>query len=291
MNFFSRSGQSVEKLSHNSIGKASVPVSNFENDGITSAKQGFISSLNYASPPFYPSGPSTKEITATHTRELQTGTSSHRAQPSLLGGSSAAAQSTAMLRGKDVSGSSGIDKYKIDGPISTVSGKLPSSLHMPPGSSSVNSKQAQPLRGQGRGFNAMPLVNYQSPVINNQFNRVSQPTNLSSTHRNPVQSRGQPSFQVAGQQFAQRSGTGSQGSSPPKTGQSISETREIESSLDSSKSKSAMVAKGKGTLQSTGRGSVLHGGAQVMGAPGSVGSGDQNFPASPTFLPGKTFYN
>nr|XP_018624791.1 protein MLN51 homolog isoform X2 [Nicotiana tomentosiformis] len=281
-----RSGQSVEKLSHNSIGKASVPVSNFENDGITSAKQGFISSLNYASPPFYPSGPSTKEITATHTRELQTGTSSHRAQPSLLGGSSAAAQSTAMLRGKDVSGSSGIDKYKIDGPISTVSGKLPSSLHMPPGSSSVNSKQAQPLRGQGRGFNTLPHMNYQYPVPNNQGSRVTQPTKVHSTQRNSAHSRGQPSLQVT-QQLVQQSGTGSQ-SSPPKTGQTMNTFHgELESSSESGKSKSAMVVKGKGILQGTGRGSALYGGTLVMGTPESMGSGhvDQNLSATPPYLP------
>lgn len=130
----------------------------------------------------------------------------------------------------------------------------------------------------------MPNVNYQSPVINNQFNRVSQPTNLHSTQTNPVLGREQPSFQATGHQFAQRSGARSQGSSPPKT-----ETGEFESSSDSSKSKSAMVAKGKGTLQSTGRGSVLYGGAQVMGAPGSMGSGDQNFPTTPAFLPGRPF--
>lgn len=280
-----QSGLSAEKLSHHSTAKASTPVSNVENDAVAAAKLSFVSSLNSASPPFYPSSSSTKGITTTDKRELQTGTSSRSAQPSVLGDSSAAARSTVVLRGKNVGDSISLDKLNIADPITAVAAKPSSGLQLPPGSSTINPTQSQPLRGQGRGFNAMPLVNYQSPVINNQFNRVSQPINLSSTHRNPVQSRGQPSFQVAGQQFAQRSGTGSQGSSPPKTGQSISETREIESSLDSSKSKSAMVAKGKGTLQSTGRGSVLHGGAQVMGAPGSVGGGDQNFPATPTFLP------
>ncbi|MCD7445764.1 hypothetical protein HAX54_000001 [Datura stramonium] len=279
-----QSGLSVEKHSYHSTAKASAPVSNVENDAVTAAKQGFVSSLNSASPPFYPSSSSTKEVTMTK-RELQTGTSSRSVQPSVFGDSSAAAQSNSVLRGKNASDSVSLDKPNISDPITAVASKVSSGLRLAPGSSTMSPTQSQPLRGQGRGFNTMPNVNYQSPVINNQFNRVSQPTNLPSTQRNPVLGQGQPSFQATGRQFAQRSGTRSQGSSPPKTGQSISEIGEFECSSDSSKSRSAMVAKGKGTLQSTGRGSVLYGGAQVMGAPGSMGSGDQNFPATPAFLP------
>ncbi|XP_010318560.1 protein MLN51 homolog [Solanum lycopersicum] len=280
-----QSGSSVEKRSYHSTAKASAPVSNVENDAATAAKQGFVSSLNSASPPFYPSSSSTKEINVTHKKELQTGTSSRSAHPSVLGDNSAASQSNSVLRGKNGSDSVSIDKLHISDPITAVASKISPGLQLAPGSSTISPTQSQPLRGQGRGFNAMPNVNYQSPVINNQFNRAPQPTNLNSTQRNPVLGRGQPTFQATGQQFAQRSGTRSQGSSPPKAGQSISETGEFESSSDSSKSKSAMVAKGKGTLQSTGRGSVLYGGAQVMGAPGSMGGGDQNFPTTPAFLP------
>lgn len=286
---FFRSGLSVEKHSYYSTARASAPLSNVENDAMTAAKQQFVSSLNSASPPFYPSSSSAKENTVTHTRELQTGTSSRRVHPSVLGDSSAASQSTPVLRGKNASDSVSLDKLNISDPITAVPSKVSSGLQLAPGSSTISPTQSQSLRGQGRGFNAMPNVDYQSPVINNQFNRISQPTNLHSTQRNPVLGRGQPSFQATGHQFAQRSGTRSQGSSPPKTGQSISETGEFESSSDSSKTKSALVAKGKGTLQSTGRGSALYGGAQVMGAPGTMGSGDQKFPATPTFLPGRPF--
>ncbi|XP_059303284.1 protein MLN51 homolog [Lycium ferocissimum] len=280
-----QSGLSVEKHSYHSTAKPSAPVSNVENDAVTAAKQGFVSSLNSASPPFYPSSSSAKETTMTHKRELQTGASSHSVQPSVLGDSSATAQSTSVLRGKKASDSISLDKLNIADPITAVASKVSPGLQLAPGSSTISPTQSQPLRGQGRGFNPMPNVNYQSPVINNQFNRVSQPTNLPSTQRNPVLGRGQPSFQATGHQFAQRSGTRSQGSSPPKTGQSIPEAGEFESSSDTSKSKNALVAKGKGTFQSTGKGSVLYGGAQVMGAPGSMGRGDQNFAATPAFLP------
>ncbi|KAJ8560071.1 hypothetical protein K7X08_004129 [Anisodus acutangulus] len=279
-----QSGQSVEKLSVNSTGKASAPVSDLQNDGITSVKQNFASSLNYASPSFYPSSSSTKENTVTHKRELQTGTSSHHVQPYLLGKGSAAAQSTAMLRGKDVRDSTvGIDKLKIDDSISAA--KLPSSLQMPPGSSSVYSNK-QPQRGQGRGFNTSPHMNYQFLIPNNQGNRVSQPTQLQSTRRSSVQNRGQSSLQST-QQFEQRSGTVSQSSPLPKTRQTANTLHgELEPSLELGKL-SAMVAKGKGSLQGAGRGSVPYGGAQGMGTPVDMGSGkgDQNLSATPTYLP------
>ncbi|MCD7453394.1 hypothetical protein HAX54_020809 [Datura stramonium] len=216
-------------------------------------------------------------------RELQTGTSSRSVQPSVFGDSSAAAQSNSVLRGKNASDSVSLDKPNISDPITAVASKVSSGLRLAPGSSTMSPTQSQPLRGQGRGFNTMPNVNYQSPVINNQFNRVSQPTNLPSTQRNPVLSQGQPSFQATGRQFAQRSGTRSQGSSPPKTGQSISEIGEFECSSDSSKSRSAMVAKGKGTLQSTGRGSVLYGGAQVKVHLEAWVVVIRTFPATPAF--------
>ncbi|XP_060167346.1 protein MLN51 homolog [Lycium barbarum] len=281
---YKQSGQSVEKLSDNSSSEASAPVSDLQNDGITSVKQNFASSLNYASPPFYPSSSSTKENTVTHKRDLQTGTSSHRVQPYLSGKSSAAAQSTAMLRGKDVRVSTGIDKLKIDDSISADFAKLPSNLQMPPGASSVYSNK-QPQRGQGRGFNTSPHMNYQYPP-NNQGNRVSQPTKLHSTQRNSAQTRGQPSLQGT-QQLAQQAGTGSQSSPPPRTGETVNTLHgEIASSLESGKL-SAMVAKGKGSLQGAGRGSAPYGGAQGMGSPGDTGSGkgDQNVSATPAYLP------
>ncbi|MCD9643564.1 hypothetical protein HAX54_031147 [Datura stramonium] len=278
-----QSGQSIEKLSHNSTGKASAPV--LENDGITSVKQSFVSGLNYASPPFYPSSSSTKEITVAHKRELQSGTSSHHVQPYLSGGSSTASQSTAMLQGKDAKGSTGIDKLKIDDLISADTAKLPSSLQMPPSSSSVYSNN-QSQRGQGRGFNTSPHMNYQYPIPNDKGIRVSQPTQLHSTQRSSVQSRAQTSLQAT-QQLAQQSGTGSQASHRSETGETVSSLRgKLESSLESGKL-SAVVAKGKGSIQGAGRGSVPYGGAQGMGSPGNMGSGkgDQNLSATPAYLP------
>ncbi|MCE3050816.1 hypothetical protein HAX54_048242 [Datura stramonium] len=279
------SGQSVDKPSLNSTNKASTPVSDFEKDAVTAAKQRFMSRLNYASPPFYPSSSSSKETTITHKREMQTETSSHSVQPSLSGESTASAQSTAIFR-KDPNDSLGINKLNIDDSIPAVAGKPSSSLQLPLGlSSSVNSTHSQALRGQGRGFNASPHRNHQSPVPNNQVNSVSLPNQLHPAQQYSAQSRGQPFLQITGQQLVQQPGTGSQVSSPPKTAQAMNtyEPGELEFSSESNKLTSSMVGKGKGSLQGPGRGY----GAHIVGAPGNMGSGhsNQKFSGTPTFLP------
>ncbi|KAK4354454.1 hypothetical protein RND71_026648 [Anisodus tanguticus] len=241
------SGLSVDKPSLNSTNKASAPVSDLEKDALMAAKQRFMSRLNYDSPPFYPSSSSSKETTITQT-EMQTETSSH---------STASSQSTAIFR-KNLNDSLGINKLNIDDFIPAVAGKPSSSFQLPLGlSSSINSTHSQALRGQGRGCNASPHRNYQSPA----------------------------SQQVTGQQLEQQSGTGSQVSSLPKTAQPMNtcEPGELEFSSESIKSTSCMVAKGKGSLQGAGRGY----GTQTVGAPGNMGSGhsNQNFSGTPTFLP------
>ncbi|KAJ8539261.1 hypothetical protein K7X08_013513 [Anisodus acutangulus] len=247
------SGLSVDKPSLNSTNKASAPVSDLEKDALMAAKQRFMSRLNYDSPPFYPSSSSSKETIITQT-EMQTETSSH---------STASSQSTAIFR-KNLNDSLGINKLNIDDFIPAVAGKPSSSLQLPLGlSSSINSTHSQALRGQGRGCNASPHRNYQSPASQ----------------------QGQPFLQVTGQQLEQQSGTGSQVSSLPKTAQPMNtcEPAELEFSSESIKSTSCMVAKGKYSLQGAGRGY----GTQTVGAPGNMGSGhsNQNFSGTPTFLP------
>nr|GLL21167.1 uncharacterized protein LOC109189286 [Ipomoea trifida] len=283
-----RFGKSVEKPSHSSSGKASGPVANVDSDPLPTSKQGFVSSLNSASPPFYPSSASTKEMNVAHERDLQSGSNSRNVQSSLVKENSSAAQPGAMLRGKNVIDSVAMDKLNIDDSVSSNAGKPSTTMQLTHGSSF--STQSQPLRAQGRGITTFPQMNFQPTGPNSQVNKVSHPT-----QRNSVQSRGQPSLQATGQHFIQRSGTGSQASSPPKTGQSINvvEPGELELPSESSKLKSAVIAKGKGSMPGSGRGSIVYGGAQVMGTPGSTGSGhgDQNFSATPAFLPVMQFGN
>ncbi|KAK7273931.1 hypothetical protein RIF29_14999 [Crotalaria pallida] len=110
-----------------------------ESDPVPAKKQVFASNLNYASPPFYPSGSSNKEINPTPKRDVQTGTTSRSFRPTNEDFS--VPQNNPSLRGKNVVDSIGIDKLYIEKPMNN--------LHIPPspGSSGFNASQAPHLRG------------------------------------------------------------------------------------------------------------------------------------------------
>lgn len=262
-------------------------MSNVESEAVPAKKHVFASSLNSASPPFYPSGSSSKEIPLTQKRDAQAGMTNQNVQPTVGDETFPTAQTSAMQRGKNVVDSMGMDKLYVDDKTSTHAGKPSNNLPLlSSGSSSVISNQSLQLRGQGRGINSLPQMSFQPSGSNNQVNRISPPAQLHASQRNLVQNRGQSSVQ----QFVQNPSSGSQVSSPPKAAlnKSASDHGEVESPSEASKSKSALVAKAKGSVQGAGRGSFLYGGAQVMGPLGNLGSGtgDPNFPA---FLPGKMF--
>ncbi|KAL2534138.1 CASC3/Barentsz eIF4AIII binding [Abeliophyllum distichum] len=281
-----QSVKSVEKPSRVNSGRTSAPMPSVESDAFPPRKQMFASNLSIASPPFYPSGSSTKDTTLPLKRDVQVGTTNRNVQPSIADKSFTLAQSSAMVRGKNIVDSIGMDTLYIDDSLSAVAEKPLNALQkLPSGPSSFNSTQPQQLRVQGRGTTSLTQMAYK-PVSNNQVNRVPPATLLQTAQKNPGQSRGLSSPQASGQQFVQRPTSGSQASSPPKAVVPANsfETEELESLSDSSKSKTALDAKGKGSVKGGGRGSFLYGGVQVMGASGNMGSGhgDQNFPA---FLP------
>ncbi|KAM7480425.1 hypothetical protein LguiA_028638 [Lonicera macranthoides] len=231
-------GRSIEKTSYASSDRVSAPASKVESVPVSSRKHVFASSLSVASPPFYPSGSSSKEITYAQKRDLL---------------------------GKNVADSITMDKLYIDDSISIPTVKPLTNLQLPP-PSLINSTESPQLKVQGRGGLTLPL---------NPVRRISPPTQLRNVQRTSVQSQFRPSLQAT---------------SPPKAALSVSsfESGEVESLLDLSKPKSALVGKGKGNVQcSSGRSSFPYGGGQVMGASVSTGGGhgDQNFPATPAFLP------
>lgn len=255
-----------------------------ESEAVPAKKHVFASSLNSASPPFYPSSSSSKETPLTQKRDAKSGMSNRNVQSSASDENFSVAQSSAIQRGKSVIDSLGMEKIYID---NTASGKPSTNLQFSPsGSSSMSSNQSLQVRAHGRGINSMAQMNYQPSGSNNQVNRISPPAQMHATQRNPGQSRGQSSVQ----QFAQNPSSSSQVSSPPNAAvnKSSFEPGEMESPTEASKSKTALVNKAKGNAQGTGRGSFLFGGAQVMGPLGNMSNspGDQNFPA---FLPGKAF--
>ncbi|KAK2651381.1 hypothetical protein Ddye_011237 [Dipteronia dyeriana] len=261
----------LEKNTHTNSGRSFMPTSNVQSDLGPARKQVFASSLSSASPPFYPSGSSNKDITLTQKRDVQSGSTSRNLRTSGVGEGFSVQQTNAMMRGKNIAD---MDKLYIDDSNASV-GKPLNNLQMPLSSQS---------KAQGRGVAIPQQIGYQPIPPHNQANKVSLSTQFQAVQRSSGQSRVQPSVQSPSQQLGQRSASGSQASSPPNAVSVINscDSGEMESPSESNKSKTALAGKVKGNGQ--GRGSFPYGGAQVVGATGSisVGHGDQNFPA---FLP------
>ncbi|KAG8656324.1 protein MLN51 homolog [Manihot esculenta] len=279
--------KSFDRASHTDSGRVFTPTPNTESDQVPPARK--HSSLSSASPPFYPSGSSNKDIPLTQKRNVQAGSSSRNIRTSVVNESFSMQQASALVRGKNIADSAGIDKLYVDDSVPSAAGKSLSTVQMSPGSSLVNSMQSSQSRTQGRGVAISSQMTYQSAPVQSQVNRVSSATQPNSVQQSPVQNRVPPSVLVPGQQLGQRSASGSQASSPPKSALSINshDSGDTETTSESSKSRGGLVGKGKEGIQGSGRGSFLYGGAQVMGASGNmgVGHGDPNFPATPAFLP------
>ncbi|XP_057504997.1 protein MLN51 homolog [Actinidia eriantha] len=285
------SGKSSEKKSH-TTGRApsATATSNVEPDPVPARKQMFGSSLSSASPPFYPSGSSNKEITLAQKRDVQAGTINRNLRSPVMDENFSKPQSSTMMRGKNVVGSSGMENQYINDSISPNARKHSSVLQLPPsGSSLVSTTQPLQPRAHGRDLASSGQMIFQPGAPHNQVSRASPPPQLHDTQRSHAQGRVQPSLQASVQQLGQRPGSGSQTSSPPKAALSIKsfESGEMDSPSESSKLKTALVEKGKGGVQIGARNSFLYGGAQIMGASGNMGGGhgDQNFGATPAFLP------
>ncbi|KAL0429827.1 UNVERIFIED_CONTAM: protein MLN51 [Sesamum radiatum] len=274
-----QSGKSVVKpLNVNSV-RTSESMPYAEPQVALPRKQVFASNLNIASPPFYPSGSSTKDSSVPNKRDAHASSINRNGQPSVT-----MAQSSGVLHGKNIVDSIGLDKLYVNDSPSAIGGKPANTMQMQlSGPLAINSTQQQ-LSSQGRGTARLTQMAYQPAVSNTQV-RFPAPNRLQDAQGNPGQGCEQTSMQASGHQF-QRVSNASQTSSPPKATGSVNavESVELESISESSKSKTALVPKGKGSERSSGRGSFLYGGAQIMGTSGNMGSGhgDQNFPA---FLP------
>ncbi|XP_042490615.1 protein MLN51 homolog [Macadamia integrifolia] len=285
MNRNKHSGKAGQTTSNVSSGRVPANASSVQSDPVPPRKNVFASSLSSASPPFYPSGSSNQDISVPQKRDVPSGNGSRNLSPSGMEDNYSSPQSNALLRGKNVADPTGLDRLYIDESVCTVSGKPLSNLQMQAsGTSHIITTQALHSRAQGRGVASPGQISYQPTPPLNQVRVSAQP---SSVQLRPVQIPVQ-SLRASSQQLGQRAGGGSQASSPPKAASRNSpEPGESESPPGSSKSKSAIVGKGKGNIQSSGRGSFLYNGAQVIGATGTMGvvRGDQSFPATAALLP------
>ncbi|XP_020889736.1 uncharacterized protein LOC9323915 isoform X3 [Arabidopsis lyrata subsp. lyrata] len=230
-----RSQNSFVKVSHVNSGRPPTEIASIETEAIQAKKNVLASSLNSASPPFYPSGSSNN------------------------------------LTQKDVQ--AGMGRLHISENPTPTGKKFGNTK-----SSSLWVPTAQPSQTTSHGRGAPPreqVLYQQSP---NQGDKVSPPMQIRGMPKGTDQS----CTQLPGQAFDQHSAVFSLlPSSPPKTGSSKNQylSGEIESAAETG----ALVAKGKGSVQPTGRGSLMYGGTQFMGPAGmAAGHGNPNFPA---FLP------
>ncbi|ESQ27028.1 hypothetical protein EUTSA_v10018298mg [Eutrema salsugineum] len=198
-----QSQNSFEKVSHVDSGRAPTETASTETDAIQAKKNVVASSLNSASPPFYPSG------------------------------------SSKNLAQKDLR--AGMGRLHINANPTPTGKKFGHTKSSP---TWVRTAQPSQATSQGRGAPPPGQALYQQSL--NHGDKVS----------SPMQIRGMP--KATDQSCTQ----------PP----------------DSTTESGALVAKGKGSLQHSGRGSFMFGGTQFMGPAGSMsaGHGNPNFPA---FLP------
>ncbi|KAK1358275.1 Btz domain-containing protein [Heracleum sosnowskyi] len=268
-------GKSADRGHYATSTKVSERPLTVESDQI-SAKRHVSSSLNSASPPFYPSASSKKEISATQKRDGPAAPLHRNLQSSVTEESFSSSTEKNLA---DV----GMNKLYIDNSASTHTGKPSTSSQLQvPVSSWTNSSQYPHSRVQGRVQNPMEKMAYQT-TPQNQVNRVSNPSQHRNGQKAPTQTR-QGSVQTSGRQLGQRI----QASLSPDSALTTNsfEFRETKSPQESSKSNTALIGKGK-SVEGNGRGSFSFGGAQVIGASGALASshGDVNFPGMPTFLP------
>ncbi|XP_073140445.1 protein MLN51 homolog isoform X2 [Henckelia pumila] len=274
--------KSVEKSSNVASVKTSESASNAEMGVILPRKQGFTSNLSIASPPFYPSGSSTKHNAVEHKKDVQAGTSNRNSPQSAVDESFNGTQSSAMLKGKSIVDSIGVEKLSIDDSLSATARKPSNNMHMlASGSLSTNASQPQ-MRGHGSGETSSTKWAYQPINSNYQVNRVPPPNQRQTVSRYPGRTPAQSSVQTPDLQLARVSSGGSHTSSPPKV--AVLECSKLDYPSEYSKSTTALVATGTGKSNVQGRGSFLYGGAHVMGASGNLGAvhADKKFSA---FLP------
>ena len=211
----------------------------------------------------------------------------------MYGDSRSMPQSSVMVDGRHVVDAVAMDRLYINDSTNPSLGNLSSKTNS--GSSVVSNAQIPQSRPQGRGA-GVGSTSYPPASLHSQVNKVSLPTQSHGVTRTPSQNRVQPAVQVPVQQLGQRPDSGSQSSSPPKTALSVNSVEsgsgEADSYSESSKLKTALVGKGKGMAQGIGAGSFIYSGAQIMGTSGNMNitHGDQNFPHTPAFLPGKVYF-
>ncbi|KAM0944797.1 putative Btz domain, protein MLN51 plant [Dioscorea sansibarensis] len=248
----------------------------------------FASSLNSASPPFYPSGSSNQDVSLSQKRDGQPG-SANKTVPSStqMVSKTSAPESGSFVRRKANVDSAGHDNLYMNDLICPAVAKTlatsPSSV--PSFTPNLGTKSSQ-TKGQTRG---MTVAGLYAPMNSsfNQVARASPPNQTPIAQQRMLPSVGLPS-RLSTQLMGQRPVIATATSSPPEApSRNSSEIGEGESPPGSSKSRNPLDGKEKTSNAVTGMGSFLYNSSQVLGATGAMGLThvDQGFAATPAYLP------
>ncbi|KAM3349787.1 hypothetical protein ACQJBY_022578 [Aegilops geniculata] len=273
--------RSREPAAHSAAAREPGQISNAHSEAVPAKKNVVNSSLNSASPPFYPSGASNQ--VGAQRRDIQPGGSNKVHPPSMKMDDNMKLQSGPVVRGKGTTDYGGRDRSHAEGPVRpsparSVGGSSYSSGFA---SSSINSGQSPNNRAQGGNASiGVPSHNRPTPSFQ-QTSRVStqQQNHNSIMHQKSGQAPSQAAMRIPTQQLSHRTGNASPSAQhlPARS----TESDENGSYPTSNQSKTSEVEK---TNKETGRGSFMYGGAQVIGAAG-LAQGEQNFPGTPALLP------
>ncbi|XP_062214269.1 protein MLN51 homolog isoform X2 [Phragmites australis] len=264
--------------------KESGQVSHAQPEVAPPKKNVISSSLNSASPPFYPSGASNQDFSVpAQRRDMQAG--SNKVLPSSTKmDDNLKLQSGPTVRGKTAVDYGGRDRFHSDGPVRSFPGRAAATSLNSSGfiSSSVNPGQSPIVKASG-GNSSMGISSNNQPTSSlHQTSRIStqQQSHTSVMHQKSGQVPNQSATRIPTQQLSHRTNNPSPAANlPVKTTES--DENGSYHSPNNSKTSSAVV---KASNQETGRGSFMYGGAQVIGAAG-ISQGDQNFPGTPALLP------
>ncbi|XP_006646061.1 protein MLN51 homolog [Oryza brachyantha] len=276
--------RSRESAANASAARESGQTLNVQSETVPLKKNIVNSSLNSASPPFYPSGASNPDFSVAAQRRdnIQAGGSNKIFPSSVRGDDNLKVQSGPSVRGRTTMDYGARDRYQhADGPVRQSPRNGGTSLNSSGfAASSVNHGQSP----RAQGGNGIPSNNQSTSSVH-QHSRVpiSQQSHTSAVHQKSGQVQTQSAMRIPTQQLNHCTGNPSTTQHQP-----VRSTESGENGLYPSSNKSnAPSGAGKTNNQETGRSSFMYGGAQVIGAAGAVGlpQGEQNFPGTPALLP------
>ena len=280
-----RAARFREPAPNASAARDSGQVSHAKAEAAPPKKNVINSSLNSASPPFYPSGASNQDFPVpAQRRDIQTGGSNKVLPSSMKMDDSSKLQSGPMVRGRTAMDYGGRDRFHADGPVRSSPGRAPTaSLNSGFTSSSASPGQSPIVRASGGNSNTGISSNNQTTSSLHQMPRIS--THMQShapvMHPKSGQMPNQSAARVPPQPLNNRISN----SSPAAEHLPVKSTESAENGSYPGQNNSKAPAVVKANNQETGMGSFMYGGTQVIGAAG-LSQGDQNFPGTPALLPG-----